>query len=81
MLLILILWGFTEKSDFFRGEGVHKLKVEVGLFPNLSGKGGGERPGKKSGGREGLLPHFERQGACHDITKFEDSQTKGKFRK
>ena len=32
---------------FFRGEGVHKLKVEVGRFANLSGKWGGEWPGKK----------------------------------
>ena len=37
--MILVLWGFTELSDFFRGDGVHKLKREVGQFSNLRGEG------------------------------------------
>ena len=39
--MILVLWGFTELYDSFRGEGVHKLKGEVEQFSNLRGEGDG----------------------------------------
>ena len=35
MLLLILLWRFSEKSEYFRGAGVHKLKVGGG------GGGGG----------------------------------------
>ena len=53
------------KIWFFRGEGVHKLEGEVGQFADLMGEG--DKTWQKRGGR---------QGACYDITKFEESQTK-----
>ena len=62
----------TEKSDFFRGEErLRKLKVSgggVAQFSELRGKGSGKKKVMFS------LPHFGRQGACHDITKSADSQ-------
>ena len=59
------------------GKGVHKLKGEVGQFADLSGQG------DEAWQKETIcsLPRFGRQGACHDTTKFEDSQTKTKTKK
>ena len=37
MLLLILLWRLSEKSEYFRGVGVHKLKVGGG------GGGGGGR--------------------------------------
>ena len=66
--------GFTEKSDFFRGKGVNQSKGGVaGQFSDLRR---GRRPRKESGC---FLPHFGRQGVCHDITKSADSQTNKHF--
>ena len=68
---MILLWGFTEKSDFvfFGGEGLHELKVwggggEVGQFSDLRGEGSLLK-------REGVFSpsHFGRQSACDDITK------------
>ena len=62
--------GFTEKSDFFRGKGVNQSKGGVvGQFSDLRR---GRRPRKERGC---FLPHFGRQGVCHDINKSADSQT------
>ena len=38
----MLLWGFTEKSYFFRGEGVHELKGGGGFgqFSDLKEEGG-----------------------------------------
>ena len=68
--------GFTEKSDFLRGEGVHELEVSSGGFDSFQ-----VWEGSESGKIEGVfsLPHFGRQGACHDITKSADSQTNINF--
>ena len=63
---------------FQGGEGVHKLKVGGGgwgwTFFRNKGEGGLVK-------KEGVfsLPHFRRQGACHDITKSADSQTNINF--
>ena len=66
--------GFTEKSDFFRGKGVNQSKGGVvGQFSDLRR---GRRPRKENGC---FLPHFGRQGVCHDITKSSDSQTNKNF--
>ena len=47
-----------------RGEG----GGGVGQFSDLRGRTSGKKEGVFS------LPHFGRQGACHDITKSADSQ-------
>ena len=62
--------GFTEKSDFLRGEGLQELEVSSGGFDSFK-----VWEGSESGKIEGVfsLPHFGRQGACHDITKSADS--------
>ena len=67
--ILRVHWKF-----FFRGEGAHRLKGEIGKFADLTPLG-----------RRGLveergcfLPDFRRQGACYDITKFEDFQTSTK---
>ena len=62
--------GFTEKSDFLRGEGLQELEVSSGGFDSFQ-----VWEGSESGKIEGVfsLPHFGRQGACHDITKSADS--------
>ena len=66
-----MLWGFFQEG----GGGVHELKV--------GDEGGGGWTVFRFKGEEGLvkkdgvfsLPHFGRQGACHDITKSADSET------
>ena len=80
MLLLILLWGFTEKSDFFRGGGGTKTKSGqwVGgggwTVSRLKGEGGLVK-------KEGVfsLPHFGRQAACHDITKSDNFQTNINF--
>ena len=48
-------------------------KRGLGQFSHLRGKGCGKKK------RVFSIPHFERQGACHDISKSADSQTYANF--
>ena len=78
-MLLISLSGFTDNSDYFRREGVLELRVDGG-----GGGGGTVFRFKEEGGlvkKDGVfsLPHFIRDGACHDITKSADSQTNISF--
>ena len=59
------------------GEGVHELKVGGGREWTVFRFKGEVSLVKKD--RVFSLPHFGRQGACHDITKSADSQTNINF--
>ena len=50
----MLLWGFTEKSYFFRGEGVHELKGGGGVWTVFRFKGG-RGSGKKRWGVLSLI--------------------------
>ena len=62
---------------FLVGEGVHELKVGGGRGWTVFRFKGEVSLVKKD--RVFSLPHFGRQGACHDITKSADSQTNINF--
>ena len=62
---------------FLVGEGVHELKVGGGRGWTVFRFKGEVSLVKKD--RVFSLPHFGRQGACHDITKSADSQTNTNF--
>ena len=70
------IMGVHWKIWIFQG-GVHKLKVVGGgwgwTVVRMKWEGGMVKKGVFS------LPHFGRQGACHDITKSADSQTNKNF--
>ena len=78
--ILILLWGFTEKSDFLWGRGGTQTKsgwwCGGGGWTAFRFKGEGNLV-KKDGVFS--LPHFGRQGACHDITKSADSQANINF--
>ena len=73
-----MLWGFTEKPDFIRGGGGTQTKSRRWGWGWTVFKIKGEGSLVK---KEGVfpLPHFGRQGACHDITKPANSQANINF--